>query len=209
VLWLRADIAVGLNGSNVASWGDQSGQANNATTSNHPTYGTVGGANGQPYLNFTSVSVQYLGGTSTVTASQPLEYLIVCRPTASTPATSSYLFDCGMNNNAMLQGGVGVQLSQYDGIQGNYTTVTQNADIVVDSYFNGASSTLTINNGAVAGPANTSTASPSGAYTIGNVGSHSAHAWGGYIYEIIVYARQLLATEKAVIRAYVLARYGF
>jgi hypothetical protein len=61
VLWLKANTLSQAAGSNVTSWLDQSGYANNASavTTNEPTFNT-GVYNGQPAIGFNSANRDYL-----------------------------------------------------------------------------------------------------------------------------------------------------
>jgi hypothetical protein len=62
VLWLRSDLGITLNGSDVSAWADQSGNGNDATqavAANQPAYLAAGGVNGTPGLDFDAVT-EYL-----------------------------------------------------------------------------------------------------------------------------------------------------
>lgn len=58
-LWLRSDLGITLNGSNVSSWADQSGNGRDftqGTAAAQPAYVSSGGAKNRPYLDFDGVN---------------------------------------------------------------------------------------------------------------------------------------------------------
>jgi hypothetical protein len=63
VLWLRADMGLTLDGSNVAAWADQSGNDNDAvqaTPARQPAYSAIGGPNGLPAVDFVRANGRHL-----------------------------------------------------------------------------------------------------------------------------------------------------
>lgn len=64
-LWLRPDIGITLNGSNVSNWADQSGNLNDASQSNGPNQPSYSSTafNGKPLLSFNGSS-SFLNGTT-------------------------------------------------------------------------------------------------------------------------------------------------
>ncbi len=214
VLWLRADQGIILNGSQVSGWNDLSGNNNNATqatSANQLTYVTSGGANGQPYLQstFDGANGTFLTGASPLVTTQPVEYFVVARTNGANPAAYVYLFNVSgtLNRCSTLQVINTHNIEQDNGTEANATTMTVNADFVVDSYFNGASSTLALNGGAPVGPANAGAASGfSGGYQIS--AANSANSWGGFIYEIVVVNRQVAVGDLTRLLYYFNARYN-
>jgi hypothetical protein len=210
-LWLRSDLGISLNSSNVSGWADQSGNGNNvsqATPGNQPAYVASGGPGGVPYLSLVGgANVHGLVGANTIGA-QPLEYVIAARSTVSNPANTAYLIDFTLNVNATFQNNGTNVVDQYDGTTiGNGVTVTTNSDFVLDSYFNGASSQQTLNGGAPSSGSNPGTTAPSTPFTVCNAGNLTRE-WGGRIYEIVVYNRQLSASERLLVTRYMGTRYG-
>jgi hypothetical protein len=67
VLWLRADLGISLNSSNVSAWADQSGSGNSVaqtTGATQPTYNGSGGPNNNPYVSSSSGSHYLRSGTN-------------------------------------------------------------------------------------------------------------------------------------------------
>lgn len=197
-----------------SAWADQSGQANNATQAfsvNQLTYVTGGGANGHPYLQstFNGSNGTSLKGASPLVTAQPVEYFVVARTNvASPPGAFPYLFNVAgtLNDCATLQVTNTHNIEQDNGAQANAITMTVNADFVVDSYFNGASSTLALNGGAPVGPASAgANGSFSGGYLISS--TTAGNSWGGLFYEIVVVNRQIAVGELTRMLSYFNARY--
>jgi hypothetical protein len=197
VAWYRSDD-VTLSGSNVATWPDKSGNGyTQSPTGTAPTYVASGGAGGRPYLSWTSAAA--LISTALTGLAQPFEVIAIVR----TPAglTTGYLFDFNANDNITFAGSG--TLSEYAGSVGPTVSAASSADMFVDSLFSGSSSMLQINN-ATAGTGNPGTGSASTHMTIGNYsnGLSTAIGWRGFIYEIIVYNRALLSSERSQLKTY-------
>jgi hypothetical protein len=211
ILWLRTDIGITLNAGNVSAWADQSGAGNSvtqATPGNQPAFVASGGPNNVPYLSLVGgANVHGLVGAATIGA-QPLEYLIAARSTVSLPPNTAYLIDFSTNVNTVFQNSATNVVDQFDGTTiGNGVTVTIGSDFILDSFFSGASSQQTLNGGAPVSGSNPGVTAPSAPPTVGNSGLLTRE-WGGRIYEIAVYNRQLLAAERLAITRYMGARYG-
>ena len=198
-----------------SGWADQSGLGHNATqatSANQLTYVTSGGANGQPYLQstFNGPNSTFLTGASPLVTTQPVEYFVVARTNVtSPPGAYPYLFNVAgtLNECGTLQETNTHNIEQDNGVQANAITMTVNADFVVDSYFNGASSTLALNGGAPVGPANAgANGSFSGGYLIS--AAAPANSWGGFIYEIVVVNRQIAVGDLTRMLYYFNARYN-
>ena len=204
-IWLRSDMGVTAPNGTVSTWLDQSGNNNNVTqsvASNQPGYQPNGGANNQAYTSWTSLSGQALNGAAT-TLNQPMEVFVAARAT-TIPPTTSYLFESGANNNALVQSTNNILT--YDGAYGPTSSITANTDFIADAFYNGPSSQLSINGG----PSQTGNAQAnvsSGGITIGNY-LGGGHAWGGNIYEVVVFNRSLSTAERAVVNQYMSARYA-
>ena len=102
-LWLRSDLGVTLNGTGVAQWNDQSGNANNvvqATPANQPVW-NASDANygGKPSISFTQASSQVLTGPN-FTLAQPWSFFWVATGTA--PSTYKGVF--GTVSSTLLAG---------------------------------------------------------------------------------------------------------
>jgi len=89
-LWLRSDLGVTLNGSNVSAWADQSGNSQNAlqaTGASQPAYTSSGGLAGRPYLS--GASGKSLASAVTLPVGNPYEIFFV----ASFGGGSGGMFD--------------------------------------------------------------------------------------------------------------------
>jgi hypothetical protein len=211
-LWLRSDLGITLNNSTVSQWNDMSGNNNHckqATAANQPAYVSTGGANGAPYLQFTSLGNMSLGGTNTMPGG-PAEYFVVAMSNTSLPASNSYIFDTDASSIlSMFQTANtnGNAFGTYAGSStANITPLTINQPFIANCYFNGATSTTTLN-GSLVGPANPGTSVPNAAYCVGNKSTADSVSFGGFIYEIICYNRQLTTNERTSIYNYLTNRY--
>jgi hypothetical protein len=210
VLWLRADLGVTLDGSNnVQQWNDQSSGGWNATqgtAANRPGYSSNGGPNGTAYTSWVGgLGAHLLANASFTALPQPFEYFVAARAPGST-ASNKYLIDFGAGNkNALLATGNTTTIEQFDGSVGGTITTTA-ADVILDAYFNGASSFLALNGG-TQNTGNPGTATAANGYTVGNFAG-SGFEWGGRIYEVAVYSAQVSSTDRLNITRYMGARYG-
>jgi hypothetical protein len=209
VLWLRSDMGVTTGAT--FTWADQSGNANNATqatAAKQPTYVTSGGGGNRPYLSFPGAGGAHSLVTASVVANQAMEYFVAARSTSSNPAQGNYILDDGNNNNILDQAAGGNSLLQYDGGSvTNGVTLTINQDFIVDSYFNGAPSQQQLNGGAAVSGGNPGTNISALAMTIGNWHGLT-NEWGGFIYEIVVFSRQLTTAERLLMSRYMGALYA-
>jgi hypothetical protein len=205
VTWLRSDLGITLNGSNVSGWADQSGQSNNAAQSNatlQPGYVGNGGPNNVPYLNWVGPTDSFCLQISGLTVNQPCEYFVVCQP--QTGAGNNYLLDCGGNENLTYTDGSTWNLYSGGSVFGQAITIGQ--DAIVDSIFNGSSSSITIDNGTP------STGDPgptggSGTVTIGGYGGGGS-GWSGFIYEVVIYSAPISPTDRNSLLNYFSTRYN-
>jgi len=78
-LWLRADMGRTLSGSNVVTWGDQSGNGNNVTGSVPTNYSSV---NGMPALTFSGTGMTN-STSSIIDGASPRTIVVICKPTGA------------------------------------------------------------------------------------------------------------------------------
>ena len=199
--WQRSDI-VTESGGNVSVWPDQSGNSRNAVPTNNPTqYFASGGANNLPYLvttNFAWLDLPF-------SLVQPCEIVLVGRLVSDTG--SSYLFDTDSNGNCVLTALGQTILHQYAGTSVPGPTLTLGDDFYVDAAFDGASSQISINGGAVT-LGNPGTGLAGSNFRIGGYGGNN-FPLAGFVYEVIgISGRVLTGAERAEINSYINARYG-
>lgn len=207
-LWLRADLGITLNGSNVSSWADQSGNGNNvaqAASGNQPAFNASNASLGNyPSVDFNSP--RYLAGTIT-TINQPLTIFGVGKAGASTGAEQMML-DTDAGERMVGCSATGA-VQTYFGIQLIGIGQVSNP-CVIGAQVNGASSNLYFN-------AKTPTVTGSagaGSSTLLNVGSYSGAPttsqfnWGGAISELVLYNRIITTPEKDALILYFGSRYG-
>src|ERR1019366_1858093 len=176
------------------TWADISSNGHNATQSSgslQPTLVGSGGLHNLPYLQW-GVNDALAAAYSVV---QPLEVFVVF--TTTTPASNQYLLDSGVNvllvrllsGNADVFVGVGVVGS----------SVSAGAALILDAQLNGASSSITLNDGSpVTGGARS--ANGSGTITIGSYGGGTGFGLLGAYYEIFAYNRVLSASERTLVK---------
>jgi hypothetical protein len=214
--WWRSDLGITLNGSNVSAWADQSGNGQNVaqvTATKQPPY-HAGGA-GAAYLDMSGASggataAQLLGGTLNLT--QPFEVWFVA--SAKSAASRGYIIDFGAGNTCMTiqgtnAGGGAQQVIQYDGSYGTGVAIPAlNTVFTVESLFNGASSSLAVNNGTAATGNPGSTNPPvNAAISLGNYAG-GGFAFNGLLYEGFVTSGAATAAQRAAIATYLSALYG-
>jgi hypothetical protein len=215
--WWRSDLGITLNGSNVSAWADQSGNGQNVaqvTATKQPPY-HAGGA-GAAYLDMSGASggatvAQLLGGTLNLT--HPFEVWTVA--SAKSAASRGYIIDFGAstgNNCSTIQsnnisGGAQTVIQYNTGYGTGVAIPTLNTPFATESLFNGASSSLAVNNvptstniAATDPPANSNISI--GNYFGGNF------AFDGLIYEVFVTAGAATAAQRAAVASYFTGLYG-
>lgn len=210
LLWLRADLGISI-GTGVSAWADQSGNGNNfvqATGANQPTYFASGGGNGQAYLSSpaaaTNVTMVCAGWAS---LAQPFEDFLVINRTAISGSNNEYLTDFGAGIVDNTVGAVNsATLGIATSIPGPTIAITAGVDVIVDSKFNGASSSIALNNGTPSTGNGGTAATGVGATIFNYVGG--GNSWNGRIYERVLSNVILTASQRTALTRYFGARYG-
>lgn len=208
VLWLRADTGITLTSERVSAWADKRGVAislTQASESARPTVSTT--PNGAAMVLF--------GGEqslkATVTLAQPTEVLISARWNGA-GEESPTLIDGATTNSMRLFKGHDVPTTVGEFTTGGAAdincTVVDETWYVYDALFNGASSRLSINDGAVAVDTGDAGTTNGGGLTLACAGS------GTYfgkvdIAEVLVVSRALTPTERTSLIALMRTYAGF
>jgi hypothetical protein len=210
ILWLRADVGITLNVSDVAVWADQSGAGNDAvqaTAADQPAFSAAGGPNSRPMVSFTRASTEFMDLTGISDASNDYTVFFVISPTADANS-HTLLSTAGTVTGMSFQENVGglVRLSDAAGRQlMPRTLLDQILTYDVDST---GTAVQGYRDGVVLG-SDTASATNSFAGTTAIGRFHGGGiGYDGGISEIIVYNRVLTAAERALVHAYLSARYA-
>lgn len=207
-LWLRADLGVTLNGSNVSAWADQSGNGDanrnavQATGAQQPPFVASSASYGnQSVINFTS-STGLVTGTWSAALTQPFTVFLIGHTTDN--ATNNFFFDSLADAALVIDGGPGALTADLPlNLAGLGTTFnTPSACYVVG---NGASSQIAVRVRTAQVTGNAGTNGATGLVIGRNVGTNSLL---GPLAEIAVYSGALSAGQINTFMTYAAARYG-
>lgn len=200
VLWLRADLGITLNGSDVSAWADQSGQGRDVsqgTAANQPAYNATGGPLSTAAIEF--AYTDYLRGTWT--QAQPMHMFAVVIPSTNGRA----LWDGdALNSQRCLVTGVN-EIGIASGAEIKASPVTIAAWNKIEALYSGASGSL------VAGAATASGnvgANSSNGLTLNVLGNVSTWPNNITLAEVIQYSAEITGADLTALRAYLNARYG-
>ena len=218
ILWLRGDNSVTTAGSNVTSWSDVSGSGNTATgvSSHYPTLVTDA-INGLPAVSFASGSSQYLQLPTIANLSAGGASVFAVVNPASVTAGARVL-DCGNgaasdNLELQLTSSTGAALYVYDG--GTSSSVTGPSALTLNNWqllegIDTGSSTATLYTNGVQQAQNASMQnlqSVSRADNYVGQGSAGGNYFNGQLAELLVYNRNLSASEQASVEGYLENKY--
>lgn len=215
IFWVRADLGITLNGSNVSAWADQTASGMNlvqATASSQPAYNASGGGNNQAYIAFPNQTKQRLAAASG-TGIQSL--WVVMRSIWPGAAVVVIAYEAGVtvgDVSALATSTTGtVQLN--NGASGEATVFfNQNTDVTILAYDANSDQNntfLAVNNGThQAGTGDGSGGLDLGPPGCGSNDIVSAHSQDCWIYEMAGYNRKVNATDSANLQTYAHTRYG-
>jgi len=211
VSWLRADMGITLNGSNVSAWADQSGNGNHvtqATAVKQPTYvASDASYNGLPTVSFGGAQSM---NTAALLPSSPIAQPITMILAGQTHQSPGGSFLCEFSGTRFLfyYTTIGPDLRVF----ANGSELLDNVNVadqkhVYAAQFNGAASALYIDNSQTAAASGTVGA---GSLTDLAVGSESgtANFLTGKIAEVIVYNSVISPIQRSTLFAYLGSRYG-
>jgi hypothetical protein len=208
IVWLRADVGITLQ-AGVSRWADQSGHGNDVvqatnSTSKQPAYHASGGANNQAYIQFTDNSAQILQAGSFSQAT-PYEYLLVLDANGTANA-NNYVFDLGTNNGYTSVANAGANWIVATTSGATFLGVTTGTPHLVDAQMGSGTGSAVLDNTTTAGSGGGPAA---GGLTVGSYGANiGSNAFGGKVYEVIVYNRALSSGERGQLHTYSQTRYG-
>ena len=228
-LWLRADQGIALTGTDVDSWADQS--LNGFTGASQGTADAqyvATGLNFNPVLRFSGNSFYNLGNPSQLDLQPNTDEMTIITVVVTDGATTGTVFSKANNSTRNYQVWFGTTdrvLHHTLGRQGSSTAVRQGTIYalnepkittgVVSNTGNSLTRLLPYMNG-VADPAFTNNGTSTGNFAtdvlVGarrnatNIGSD--YAYNGDIAEIIMYNRDLNATERQKVESYLAIKYG-
>ena len=210
--WYRSD----MGSPSVSNWGDSSGNGwtlTQSTSADQPAYSATGGPNNVPYFTTTAASAKCMLNTLFTNPTDPFTVIYIGRAPASTSSSLQYLLafnDVSNDTHHITYIDASSQNpAQYAGMLAPTSTIplTANSDFLLESYFNGASSTMALNGG-------TPVSNSPGTTAIGAVGisvmgaDGQSVAFGGRTYEAIVVAGALTTLQREQLHAYAQVRYG-
>jgi hypothetical protein len=217
VLWLRADMGITLNGSNVSTWADQSGNGNNAVQAvpgNQPAY-SAAGFNGHPCVDW---------GTGAVSRGLTVPSLTLGRNTVigaiREDAVGGYfvVFNNDITNGFYIYGITGFAFDlNRAGVDSGYNVVTNwlsdgvprtvsvNYGGTHATHFSWRNGTPDVDVSTVAGEPGSGVAT--GPLYLGN-NQAGAGQYKGVMAEVLVYDRSLTTAELTVVHAYLKSKYG-
>jgi hypothetical protein len=216
-LWLRSDLGITLNGSNVSAWADQSSNGNNfvnASSATQPLY-NLNGINSLPSLDtINTVGPSFLAcinNTNTFLTGPGATIVYVFHPVAIGSQAGQGLF-------AQNWGSAGAPSYLPFNGDGNfydefYSTTRQVVGAVpitnALSYLVTSSPgnwTAYVNNVQFFTTSTNTVGTLAAAPTIMSGGG--AGYWKGFLSEVIVYSRVLTSTERGQVNTYLSSRYG-
>jgi hypothetical protein len=216
-LWLRGDYGVTLSGSTVQTWSDASGSLNTATQATgtkQPTY-VASAVNGLPALTFASGKYMQLPtGFSTFAGAS---IFAVIKPTSVT--AGARIIDLGngaTSDNIQLQepASGSAALYTYNGSTG--TNVTASGALTLNTFqlleaIDTGTGTATLFTNSTQEAQNTSMGILNNLSRSANYvaqGSAGGNNFVGQIAELIVYSRNLSASETAIVENYLYNKYA-
>lgn len=204
--WWKADAIGGLsNGAAVTSWTDSSGTGNTVTNTGTGTTYQTNQINSLPAVHPSGTSGNYLSGT--LTAAQPWTLFAVIRRDADNGATQTPVASSGAADTALY-----ITTTEAVGVWAGTAELLTATGQTVDSAHiyaavgNGASTAIFLDGTSVA-TGNPGTNGFTG-ITFGSAAAHNAEWFAGEIAEVIIYARLLNPTERALVHSYLSDKYA-
>jgi hypothetical protein len=198
-LWLSADTGVTLDGSNVTSWEDQSGNGNTAISSYDPIF-LPSYINNKPAIDFLT-NAGFFNLTSNI---DPIKSIFVLFKTG--PSVTQY--KCIVEANFGMYSGISDSLfGTYLNNEIGYTSLSTNTAYILSIESNDGVSSNGYINGQQYLDENGEGFSTRGYVQIG-AGQSGGQPSGGYLSEVIIYDRVLTNAERQQIQSYLNTKYA-
>jgi hypothetical protein len=208
--WVRGDLGITLNGSNVSAWADQSGNGRNntqGTAALQPAYNTTdANYNNQPTLTFNQTNTQGFVCSTFTAVPQPLTFIFVCN--YATAVHTAELIDGSVQRNIIYSTGVNnYQIQALGGGAGNIVaSVNSSVPAVLGFVSNGASSAIFYNNSQTAAQTGSVGTNGMDQFPVGLGGN--VQSWNGKVAEVIIYNFVLSSAQQFAVFHYLGVRYG-
>jgi hypothetical protein len=210
--WFDSTYGITLNGSNVYTWADKSGNGNligQASAPLQPAYSAIGGPNNTPYVTFSNAAGNFLANTNFhLATTNPVEIFVV--GTTSGTNGFNFLVDLGFTNNCIYQdlAGFGSEIIMYNTSNIFGPSLVNNKPFIVDGTNDGSGNGTLALNGGTASTGSIGTAAQGNPYlTMGSADAGSTNSWNGTVSELLVFNR-LLPGQRIDLLNYLNAKYA-
>ena len=201
-LWLKADVGITLNGSNITAWEDQSWNGNNATATDTPTLSTV---SGKTFVDFAG---GYFTGNELVTS--PYATIMCVARFSSTRDIEIIFQQFSSGDNIAFYRGFNTDngFRIYNGSDLNSSSLTNNNQTYLFGVtVNNDTGTLYLN-ATEDGSGYCGEITPSGSYYLGRWVGESLTTTELQMAEIVVYNRVLTTPERQQVESYLNSKYA-
>lgn len=212
-VWLEADSGITLNGSNVASWTDQSGNAHSASASSsvQPAY-VASAINGLPGINYTSGKLL----NDTASAMGDMTVFVVGKVDAAAAATYLALASWGASYQPDLYlqsagGGNYFHAVQWGSSVANSTGLStpRNVPFLYQTTIDAVGKTIRSRLNAAEAAGNPYSAAGVGTTPTGfTIGTDGPDQYTGIIAAFLVFRRKLTTAETQQVESYLALKYG-
>ena len=211
ILWLRADMGITLNGSDVSAWADQSGNGNDAdqtTPADQPAYEASGGPNSKPCVTFDSGNTEYMNIAGMTDASNDYTIFAVINELDGSAGVTENIFSTSTTNSHYGTNRTG-DVAMFDGAVWRTGMACMTGEQILCWRLDSGSLAMDFwRDGTKLG-----SAAYDGNDVIGNTvylgtGQGPLNYVDAKVAEFIIYNRKLNSAELALVHAYLSSRYG-
>jgi hypothetical protein len=213
LLWLDASLGITLDGSNVSTWADQSGNNNDATqgiAARRPEYGATAGVSGLPGIIFDESNTKWMDITGLANASN--DWTILCVLNQGTLTGNPQDIICHQTG-PVVHAATRITfdfVGGYDSTSWRQVAAVLLGDQLLGWVWDSSGPTITVSRNGSDINFNTydGTISMAGSAAIGAFWDGSQQWFNGVLSEIIIYPRILTTEELTSLNAYLLAKYS-